>query len=126
LGNTRETIGIICLLQEAGQLYWVLEYLYCGRRGQEKLIFYMVSWWRLPMLHEYLFWTGRVLASSDLYHQHGHRGEGPMPMPLFALSRLDHNLRKIVSIATVCADDLALATQTLKLLRDFRAMINHW
>jgi hypothetical protein len=52
-------------------------------------------------------------------------GEGTASLPIFViLSNIDYDLTRLVSIATTHADDLLLATETLKLLHDFRAMIN--
>ncbi|KAF8224662.1 hypothetical protein L208DRAFT_472877 [Tricholoma matsutake] len=49
----------------------------------------------------------------------------PISMPLFfILSCLDRDLTRLVSIAAAHAEDLMLAKETLKVLRDFRAMVN--
>jgi hypothetical protein len=74
---------------------------------------------------EYVHIFNMIQRRSQGWERYLRPGEGPMSMPLFViLSCLNDDLTKLVSIATAHADDLILATETLNLLRNFRAMIN--
>jgi Family of unknown function (DUF6535) len=77
------------------------------------------------MRHEYVQILNAIHRRTRDWERHLRPGEEPVSMtPFVILSYLDHDLTKLVSIATAHAEDPNLATETLELLRDFRAKIN--
>ena len=106
---------------------------YAGQREQTLLAIIGVEagvWYQEkdPQLHqmkpEYEHLLNMIHRRFQGWERYLHPGEGSLSMPLFViLSCLDHDLAKLCSIANT-ADDLILAAETLRLLRDFRSMIN--
>ena len=74
---------------------------------------------------EYMRISNTIHRASQGWEKHLHPREGPVSMSLcVVLSCIDRDLVKLVSISTAETEDPILATETLKLLRDFRAMVN--
>jgi hypothetical protein len=76
------------------------------------------------MMPEWLNIFDAIHRRSRGWERYLRPGEG-VSLPIFViLSNINYDLTRLVSIASTHADDLLLATETLKSLHDFRAMVN--